>query len=132
MLAPSADHDWTLLAADESGMPAVLGVLASLPRDAQGVAIVEVPTAQDVQHPDAPAGVQVRWLVRQDAHAVPGRLTLAAVQDLDVPAGRPYAFVVGEAALATGARRHLVTARGLPKADVTFSGYWKHGARPQR
>ena len=27
--------------------------------------------------------------------------------------------------LATGTRRHLVNERGVPKANITFCGYWK-------
>ena len=44
---------------------------------------------------------------------------------LDWPAGTPYAFAVGESTIATGARRYLVGERGVPKANVTFCGYWK-------
>ncbi len=34
--------DWQLLVADESGLPAVAGVLRDLPRDARGIAVVEL------------------------------------------------------------------------------------------
>jgi NADPH-dependent ferric siderophore reductase len=37
------------------------------------------------------------------------------------------AFAVGEQAVATGARRHLVNERGVPKKNVTFCGYWRRG-----
>lgn len=125
-----------LLVADESGLPAVAGVLASLPRDARGLALVEVPTPEDAQPLDAPAGVEVRWLPRaaagHDEHAVPGRLAATAAASSTWPDGRPYAFVVGETGMTSAVRRHLVTERGLPKTDVAFCGYWKLGARPSR
>jgi NADPH-dependent ferric siderophore reductase len=35
--------------------------------------------------------------------------------------------VAGESALATGLRRHLVQDRQVPKSDITFFGYWRHG-----
>lgn len=38
-----------------------------------------------------------------------------------------YAWLCGEASLATGARRALVAA-GMPKTKIMFSGYWKRGA----
>lgn len=124
-------QDRTLVVADESGLPAALGVLASLPRDARGLALLEVPTREDVQPADAPAGVEVRWLARDDHHAVPGALALRTLVGTPLPTGRVAAFVVGEQAMAAGARRHLV-GLGVDKADVSFCGYWKHGARPAR
>lgn len=131
---PRHDHDWTLLVADESGLPAVAGICESLPDDARGVAVVEVPTAADTQEFRVPAGVDVRWVVRSDAavdgapHALPGQAALAELCALDLGhTGDVYAFTIGESALATGARRHLVGERGVPKAHVDFVGYWRHG-----
>ncbi|MDR7384562.1 siderophore-interacting protein [Promicromonospora iranensis] len=128
---PRHPHDWTLLVADESGLPAVAGICESLPDDARGIAVVEVPTAGDEQEFRAPSGVEVRWVVRSDgdAHAVPGRAALAELQELDLTGfgTAVYAFAVGEASLATGARRHLVNERGVPKSHVDFVGYWRHG-----
>ncbi|WP_036960480.1 siderophore-interacting protein [Promicromonospora kroppenstedtii] len=137
---PRHDHDWTLLVTDESGLPAVAGICESLPDDARGVAVVEVPTAADKQEFRAPSGVEVRWVVRSEAagdgtagpdgaQAVPGQAALADLCALDLSAhgGDVYAFTIGESALATGARRHLVGERGVPKSHVDFVGYWRHG-----
>lgn len=129
--------DRVLLVADESGLPAVAGICESLPAHARGVAVVEVPTADDQQDVRTPAGVELRWVVRSavDPHAVPGQAALSALRDLDLGAGLGpdpaawglYAFVAGESSLATGARRHLVGERGVPRSDVDFVGYWRHG-----
>lgn len=118
--------DWCLLAADESGLPAVAGILRDLPRDAVGHAFIELFDEADRQEVGAPEGVSVHWLTRP-ASADPGAVLLPAVASLDAPAGTPYAFAVGERALATGVRRHLVADRGVPKTHVTFSGYWRIG-----
>ena len=116
--------DWSLLVADESGMPAALGVLRDAPRDATGHAFIELYDARDRQEVDAPAGIEVHWLERPgDAH--PGAAALPALAALRFPSDAVYAFAVGESALATGARRHLVRERGVPKDRVTFSGYWR-------
>lgn len=128
---PRHEHDWTLLIAEESGLPAVAGICESLPDAARGIAVVEIPTAEDVQDFRTPSGVEVRWVVRSDddPHAVPGRAALAELRALDhaVFDGVGHAFAVGESSLATGARRHLVGERGMPKAHVDFVGYWRHG-----
>ncbi|MCS5716979.1 siderophore-interacting protein [Herbiconiux sp. CPCC 205763] len=128
--AAADDVDWHLIAADETGLPAAVGVLARLPRDAVGHAWIELPDAADVQPVQAPAGVTVNWLPRSDPHAVPGVLAResvqAAITAATLPSGRGYAHLVGESALVTGLRRHLVAA-GMPKSDVTFIGYWRMG-----
>lgn len=123
---PPESPDWVLLAADESGLPAVAGILRDLPRDTTGHAFIELFDADDRQETGAPDGVTVHWLTRSH-HAAPGTLALPTIAGADLPAGVPYAFAVGERALATGVRRHLVGDRGVPKERVTFSGYWRLG-----
>lgn len=124
------DASAVLVVAEETGLPGVVGIAASLPRDAVGRIVQEVPTRADVRPLDAPAGVDVTWVVRDevDAHAVPGRAALAELLRWIPADDRVYAFVVGESTLATEGRRHLHRA-GLPKSRITFSGFWKHEAR---
>ncbi|WP_279433508.1 SIP domain-containing protein [Agromyces protaetiae] len=43
---------------------------------------------------------------------------------MDDPA-RWHGYAAGEAALATGVRRLLVTTHGLAKTAVSFCGYWR-------
>ncbi|MFD7708529.1 siderophore-interacting protein [Streptomyces sp. NPDC059786] len=125
------DASDVLVVADESGLPATCGILRSLPRDTVGRVIQEVPTAADRRELDAPAGVTVTWVVREDTAAVPGAAALAELRR-HVPAGESgYAFVVGESGLATEGRRHLHRA-GLPKTRITFSGFWRREVREVR
>lgn len=141
------------LVADETGLPGTEGIVRSLHRASVGSVIQEVPTRADVRPLDAPDGVEVTWVVRDeldarelgalgfgsralggdDAHgrgaggaggAAPGEGALAALLSRSAADPRAYAYVVGESALATGGRRHLHAA-GLPKNRITFSGYWK-------
>ncbi|MCS6578713.1 NADPH-dependent ferric siderophore reductase [Curtobacterium sp. MCBA15_007] len=113
-----------IVAAEETGLPGIVGIAASLPRDTVGRIIQEVPTAADIRDLDAPTGLQVTWIVRQPG-AVPGSGALAELQRHVPSDDRGYAFVVGESKLATEGRRHLHRA-GLPKSRITFSGFWKH------
>ncbi|MEV0898472.1 siderophore-interacting protein [Actinoplanes sp. NPDC049802] len=124
---PRHDHDWTLLVADETGLPAVAGVLSSLPEDAKGVAVVELPSIQDRQDFRVPPGVTLHWVARDGAPDVPGRLALRTLRAAELPAGPVYAYLVGESGLVTGGRRHLVEDRGVPKSVIDFIGYWRHG-----
>ncbi|MFT3887652.1 MAG: siderophore-interacting protein [Arachnia sp.] len=115
----------SLIVADESAMPAALAILRDMPRDAVGDALIELFDERDKQEAEAPDGVTVHWLVRNAADN-PGTLALPALRELPIGPSL-YAFAVGESALATGTRRHLVGERGVPKANVTFCGYWRLG-----
>ncbi|MGR0318693.1 SIP domain-containing protein [Agromyces sp. ZXT2-3] len=55
----------------------------------------------------------------------PGSAGWCNLRDLPRPEASVTAFAAGESKLATGARRRLVNEWGVPKADVTFCGYWR-------
>ncbi|ULR55673.1 siderophore-interacting protein [Streptomyces deccanensis] len=118
-----------LLVGDESAVPAILFILEQSPHDLTGDAYLEVPTADDVRAVTAPDGVTVHWLPRDDHAAVPGQLALRTVTSSwkPTPDQRVYCWVAGESGLPTGLRRHLVKEGGVPKSDISFLGYWKHG-----
>ncbi|WBB53805.1 siderophore-interacting protein [Verrucosispora sp. WMMD573] len=116
---------WTLLAADETGLPAIAGILASLPAATRGLVLLEVPDRSDIAPLLAPEGMEVRWHFRTPDEAA-GRPTLTTVRLAELPDQAGYAFVVGEAAMVASVRRHLVHDRAMPKADVAFCGYWRH------
>jgi NADPH-dependent ferric siderophore reductase len=124
---PRHEHDWTLLIADETGLPAVAGICESLPGDAKGLAIVELPSAEDRQEFRVPAGVELHWVPRDGAGGVPGGLALSRLRETQLLGGTVYAYLVGESALVTGGRRHLVEELRVPKNQVDFIGYWRHG-----
>ncbi|MGV9675393.1 siderophore-interacting protein [Nocardia sp. NPDC003482] len=118
---------YSLLVGDESALPAIAGILRSAPRDLRGSAYVEIVHPDDAQDLGEPEGVQVNWLVRSDPTAAVGSVALAAVRDAALPEGGVYGFVAGEQRLASGVRRHLAADRGVPKADICFTGYWRVG-----
>ncbi|PDP87225.1 NADPH-dependent ferric siderophore reductase [Glycomyces fuscus] len=123
---PPEEADWQLLVGDESAVPALLSILEQAPSDLRGQAFLEVPSPDDVRPVTAPAGVDVHWLPRTDPHAVPGRLALETARATARPQGRPYCFVAGENTLPTELRRTLVS-HHVPKEDIAFIGYWRHG-----
>lgn len=122
---PPGDDDRVIMVADETGLPAVAAILGSLPADAAGQAMIEIPADGDRQDIAKPAGVELNWIVRSDHGAIPGQAALAAAREIAVPTESCYGWVVGEQGLATGLRRHWVQS-GLPKDQVMFCGYWRH------
>ncbi len=125
------DADFHLLAGDESAVPALLGILRDLPKDAQGLAIIEVPTSADIQSAPAPEGFDVRWLARDGSTQPAGAAALAALREFAPEKPQTLsAYVVGERILATEGRRHLVKV-GVPKGRISFVGYWRAGKAQQ-
>src|SRR5699024_3193241 len=95
-----------------------------------GLAIIEIPTADDRQEIAAPDGMEIVWIARDESSEVvekPGELALSTLTAATLPDGAAHAHTIGESRLATGARRHLVHERGVPKRHVDFVGYWRHG-----
>lgn len=124
---PARGVDRVVLVADETGLPAIASICATLPADSSGVAIIEVPSADDALEFPHPAGITVRWIVRE--HGIkPGSLALQALTEAALPDALFHAYIVGEQALPTEARRHLVGERGASKDLVSFCGYWRVGA----
>jgi NADPH-dependent ferric siderophore reductase len=125
---PEADTDWTLLAGDETALPAIQGILAELPAGRRALVFLEVESDAEVRPLPCPGAADVRWLSRDGAPAVGGGLLRDAIAATDFPPGRPYAWLAGESSAITGLRRHLVRERGIDKKDIYFAGYWMLGS----
>ncbi|RMB85022.1 siderophore-interacting protein [Streptomyces shenzhenensis] len=125
---PTPDAAWQLLVGDESALPAVLAILERSTDTLRAEVFLEVPADDDIRDGiTAPAATNIHWLPRNDPATKPGSLALRAVQDAQLPSGPCYAWTAGESSLATGIRRHLVNERKVPRSDVAFRGYWRHG-----
>ncbi|MFB8189328.1 siderophore-interacting protein [Microbacterium sp. NPDC055988] len=124
---PQRGTDRVVLVGDETALPAIASISASLPVDATGTAIIEVPSEEDALEFPHPSGLEVVWLVRPHDVA-PGALALQALGRTALPDAPFHAYAAGEQALASGARKHLVGERGVDKNAVSFCGYWKIGA----
>lgn len=118
-----------LFLADETGLPAVARMLANLPGDAQGLALIEVADAQEEQALEAPAGVTIRWLHRDRADAGAAPQLLAAFDALyweqDSPALYVWAAMEHESfrQLRAVARQRL---RPVLDQHLIVS-YWRNG-----
>jgi NADPH-dependent ferric siderophore reductase len=126
---PPPGTAWTLIAGDETALPAVAGILAWLPADLRVRVWIEIPHADDLQELPTRADAEITWLVRDKA---PGRALLDRIRIAELPGGRPYAWIAGEAGMVRALRRHLVGERGFDRAAVTFTGYWRLGATEEQ
>ncbi|MFF7238745.1 siderophore-interacting protein [Streptomyces collinus] len=121
--APDPSADWHLLAGDESALPAIARALETLPPGAVAHAFVEVAGPEEEQKIDSE--LPVVWLHRGDRPV--GEALVEAVRALRFPAGRPQAFVHGEAGFVKELRRLLRVEAQIPREDLSVSGYWRLG-----
>lgn len=125
---PDADTDWSLLAGDETALPAITGILAAMPEGRRALVFLEVESSSEIRPLPCPGDVSVTWLTRNGTPAVANELLRNAIAAADFPTGRPYAWLAGESSAVVGLRRHLVRDRDIDKKDVYFSGYWQLGS----
>jgi NADPH-dependent ferric siderophore reductase len=114
-----------LLAGDETAIPAMSQLLEELPDEATAQVHVEVadPGAR-LPFPDHPRAT-LHWH-DLPAGAAAGDALVEAVQRAEFDRGGRV-WAAGEAAAVQRIRRHLFEERGLPRAQASVRGYWKHG-----
>ncbi len=74
------DVETFVIAGDETAAPAIASIVGALPADANGIALIEVPANEDRLEMQAPPGVEVRWLPRNEGGTHGDRL-VPAVRD---------------------------------------------------
>ncbi len=118
---PEMATEHVLLVGDETAVPALAGILRSLPHTAGGNAVIEVPTREDVQELSGPPGIEVTWLDRDGV----SELLLAAARRV-AAAGRRhhYLYAAGESAMTTALNQAMQRELGWPKERLHTVGYW--------
>lgn len=125
--APQDGAQWVLVAADETALPAVEGILRWLPADLPAQVWITVEHDGDKRELPCAAPAEVRWIVREGTGAT-ATAVADAITAAELPEGTPYAWIGGEAGMVRAVRRNLVRDRGFDRKTVTFTGYWRRGA----
>jgi len=106
-------YDWSLLVADETGLPALLAILETLPAGHTGIAIAG---ADDPQEIEIRADVDLRWM--------PATEIVDAVRELPLPDSPGTVWGGGHSPAMTKIRRHVRAQRTFPRGAVQVLGYW--------
>ncbi len=115
-----------VLVCDETGLPALLAIVAGLGAAAPAVrAFVEVHDEAEVRA--LPGAVDAHWLLRS-AHpgAAPGDLVASLAGALTCAPGS-RAWIAGEAAAVRALRAHVLAHLGLERSRVSAVAYWTRG-----
>ncbi|WP_417264058.1 siderophore-interacting protein [Celeribacter sp.] len=109
---------WQGFIGDETAVPVIKRFLELLPEDTRGEAVLFVPERGDIQDLARPAGVSLRWVMRED-----GETPLQALDKLPIPDADRYVFFAAEKVEALAARAALLE-RGLDKSESIAATYW--------
>jgi NADPH-dependent ferric siderophore reductase len=113
--------DWSLLVADETGLPALLAILEALPEGHRALALAEVGDETERQEVQTRADADVRWLARPGAKSpLPD-----AVGELELPWGRGHVWGGAESQAMRAVRDEVRRRPGV--TTVQALGYWLRG-----
>jgi len=121
---PGAEAAWHLLVGDESALPAIAASLEALAPGARAVVRIVCDGPDHEIALPSPGDVDLLWLHRR-GDPRDADLLVDAVRALEFGPGRPFGFVHGEADEIRAVRRHLLHERGLTRADLSCSPYWR-------
>jgi NADPH-dependent ferric siderophore reductase len=125
-ISPAQYTDWHLFIGDDSSLAAIFAMTESLPPDATATVILEVPEPADAQELRPHAPVQLTWLHRRGRPAGQPDALVAAASAVTIPAGRPHAYLLGEARVVL-ALRQVLEERGLGPEQISPKAYWGRG-----
>ena len=121
--------DWSLLVADETGLPALLAILETLPAGHRTTALAEVSDNTERQEVETAADVDLHWLVR--GGRPPGTTTAAGRRRRRARACRAAAGACGAAARRWRCARSATTCAS-PAAASRCSATGSTTRRPRR
>ena len=124
LVDPNAD--WFLLAGDMTALPAISVNLEQLPNHANGIVIIEVVSADDIQTLEKPDNVAIEWIVNPHPGKNPEQL-VDAVRDVKWQSGTPGIWVACEFKAMKLLRKYFLKEKGLSRKSFYISSYWKHG-----
>jgi NADPH-dependent ferric siderophore reductase len=122
---PPPGTDSFLLIGDETALPAIAAIVERLRPHDRATAIVALAPEADRVALDSPAELDVRWL--QVAHDDRSNPLMAAVLALPNGVVTPSTYVWGgaESHEITAIRRHVRDQVGIPRQQVSLTGYWR-------
>lgn len=121
-----------LLFGDETALPAIAGVLESLPPNARVDGFIEVADADEEQAIESAAVVNLVWLHRKsDSNGIGSRLVDAA-SAIARPSQNTIIWIAGESSVVSALRRLAISEWSADRSRLHAAGYWKRGEANHR
>ena len=114
------DHDWHMLAGDETAAPAISRRLEELPPSSRARVLVAL---KDRAVLGGPWKANVEIIQRDSMRALLSRLEAGPL-----PEGEGFIWCAGEASAMARARDIVLRSKGVSPASARIAAYWKQGA----
>ncbi|WP_375748232.1 siderophore-interacting protein [Vibrio sp. HN007] len=118
------DADWFFLVADMTALPAMSVKLKNLRADAQGYAVVEVASKEDIQSIEHPEGIEVEWVIKPQNEASSLHENVLKKKWLD---GVVSIWCACEFDSMKALRQYFRNEKEVDKDSIYISSYWKDG-----
>jgi NADPH-dependent ferric siderophore reductase len=120
---------WNVYVGDETGLPGMARMIEALPRDAKGIALIEVAEQAEEQPIAAPGGVHIRWFHRHGRPPGTPDPLVQAVRSLDWPADKEGTFFWCGCEYSTfrEIRQFLRETVELPNHRQVAFSHWRRG-----
>ena len=125
---PDREASAFLLTGDESAVPAIGQLIATLSTRWPVHVGIEVRSPKAIRDLGADGAASVDWRVLAEC-ALPGSAQMAFVEAARLEPGTRI-WAAGEAAAMQRIRRHLFDDRGIDRSDTMIRGYWKRTLQP--
>jgi NADPH-dependent ferric siderophore reductase len=122
--------EWSMLVADETGLPALMAILETLPAGHRVTALAEVADDGERQEVHTAADLELVWLTRGGRPPGTSPVLAEALAALEFPEGPGRVWGGGEA-MAMRAVRDELGGRGVSRRSMQAMGYWKHDTTPE-
>jgi NADPH-dependent ferric siderophore reductase len=124
----NTESDWYVLAADAAGVPAMSGIIESLPASKKIFAVAQVDGPADERTYATGATLDIRWVHSNGASSNGASSLEQALRGLPLPHdGRGRGWVGCESTLMRALRSYLVNDAGMSRDVLHTQGYWKIG-----
>ena len=114
-----------LLVADDSALPAIETILATLPASTTVHVLLEVISAAEERPLRSAATLTAQWLPRGTDHRTAGQPLEAALRAMPQIQPESKIYIACEAAAMRRIRKMLINELGVSRSNIVGRGYWK-------
>ncbi|AUI88696.1 NADPH-dependent ferric siderophore reductase [Vibrio azureus] len=115
----NTEADWFFMAADMTALPALSAKLRTLPKHANGYAVISVISEQDIQPLHAPEQMEIYWITQQPL--------ADKVRELEWKNGEAAVWCACEFDSMRELRQYFRNEKNVERDNIYISSYWKQG-----
>lgn len=116
------------LIGDTTALPVIRAILKTINSNAKGVVFLEVPSKEDRQEIEKPAGVSIHWIINEEigGNTLLTDTAITYLKQCKINESR-FAFVACEYNNVRRARNYLRKEAQWAREEVSAYSYWKYG-----